>query len=174
MVKYWDRLEPEMKKCEMDITALSIALKISFQAVAKVRDGGSFGSKNNLKAAALFGLDPTWLATGIGQKYAQNTAQLTAPSAFLSTTGGPGGAAVSQDTASPPSSPESIGQAVEFIASKLAPLDQGTRETIATLVHEAICKPEKTAANLAAIQALVRFATGKIETEAYLHTAKAS
>lgn len=100
--------------------------------------------------------------------------QLTAPSAFLSATGGPGGAAVSQDTASPPSSPESIGQAVEFIASKLAPLDQGTRETIATLVHEAICKPEKTAANLAAIQALVRFATGKIETEAYLHTAKAS
>ena len=110
MVKYWDRLEPEMKKCEMDITALSIALKISFQAVAKVRDGGSFGSKNNLKAAALFGLDPTWLATGIGQKYAQNTAQLTAPSAFLSATGGPGGAAVSQD---PASQSQSVGQAVD-------------------------------------------------------------
>lgn len=72
MVKYWDRLKPEMDNAEprLDITGLADALKISFQAVAKVRDGGSFGSQNNLKAAKLFGLNPEWLATGKGQKYA--------------------------------------------------------------------------------------------------------
>jgi hypothetical protein len=87
MVKYWDRLEPEMTAREMDITALSKALKVSFQAVAKVRDGGSFGSKNNLKAAAIFGLNPNWLATGNGQKHAETTARHTASLPQVSASG---------------------------------------------------------------------------------------
>ena len=68
MVKYWDRLKPEMDAKKMDITKFSEAMGISFQAVAKVRDGGSFGTKNNIKAAELLGLSSDWLATGKGEK----------------------------------------------------------------------------------------------------------
>lgn len=53
-----------------DITALSKAMSISFQAVAKVRDGGAFGKDNNFKAAKLFGLEPEWLSSGKGPKKA--------------------------------------------------------------------------------------------------------
>ena len=71
MVNYWDRLKPEMDAKGMDITKLAEAMGISFQAVAKVRDGGSFGKDNNIKAAKLFGLNSDWLATGKGPKMAQ-------------------------------------------------------------------------------------------------------
>lgn len=54
----------------MSIPRLAERLGVSFQAVAKVRDGGAFGSENNLKAAKLFGLNPEWLATGRGKKFA--------------------------------------------------------------------------------------------------------
>lgn len=87
MVNYWDRLKSGMDVSKMDgkpmdDTALSKALGISFQAVAKVRKGGSFGSKNNLKAAKLFNFNPEWLATGKGEKYAiysQNHDQIRNP-----------------------------------------------------------------------------------------------
>ena len=69
MVKYWERLKPAMDAKKLDITALAAAMDISFQAVAKVRDGGAFGSTNNLKAAKLLGLNPEWLATGKGAKF---------------------------------------------------------------------------------------------------------
>ena len=64
MTTYWERLKPEMDAREWGITELAAALKVSFQAIAKVRDGGSLGSENNFKAAQLFGLDPEWLARG--------------------------------------------------------------------------------------------------------------
>lgn len=70
MVKYWDRLKPEMDAEGMDITKFAERMGISFQAVAKVRDGGSFGTKNNIKAARLFGLNSDWLASGKGPKKA--------------------------------------------------------------------------------------------------------
>lgn len=73
MVKYWDRLKPEIDSRGWDIAETARQLKVSFQAVAKVRDGGSFGSKNNLKAAKLFGLDAEWLATGKGPRRATVT-----------------------------------------------------------------------------------------------------
>lgn len=68
MVKYWDRLKPEMDAEGMGIQEVANALGISFQAVVKVRDGGSFGSANNIKAAKLFGVSSDWLATGRGPK----------------------------------------------------------------------------------------------------------
>jgi len=68
MVNYWDRLKPEMDAHDMDITKLAKAMGISFQAVAKVRDGGSFGTENNIKAAKLLGLNSDWLACGKGPK----------------------------------------------------------------------------------------------------------
>lgn len=70
MVKYWDRLQPEMKAKGWDITRLAAEMKISFQAVDKVKKGGSFGSTNNLKAAKIFGVNPEWLATGKGPRLA--------------------------------------------------------------------------------------------------------
>lgn len=59
-----------------------------------------------------------------------------------------------------------ISQTLEQLNSLLSGVDSGTRETIANLTQESICKPDKAQANIAAIEALVRFATGKIETAA--------
>ena len=72
MVKYWDRLKPEMDRRGMDVAATARALGVTFQAVAKVKDGGAFGSTNNLKAAAFFGVDPTYLANGRGVRQVSN------------------------------------------------------------------------------------------------------
>lgn len=68
MVEYWDRLKPLMDDKDWDITRLANELQVSYQAIKKVRDGGALGSKNNLKAARIFKVNPDWLATGIGQK----------------------------------------------------------------------------------------------------------
>lgn len=69
MSTYWSRINPEMDAKKMEIQGLADALGVSFQAVVKVRDGGALGSKNNFKAANLFGVNPEWLATGKGQKH---------------------------------------------------------------------------------------------------------
>jgi transcriptional regulator with XRE-family HTH domain len=54
---------------KIDKQALAERLGISYQAVRKVLElGGSFGSKNNLKVAELFGVPPTWLASGESEK----------------------------------------------------------------------------------------------------------
>lgn len=63
---YWDRLKPAMDAKGWGMQQLADAIGCSYQAVVKVRDGGSFGVKNNIKAASALGLDPTWLATGSG------------------------------------------------------------------------------------------------------------
>lgn len=68
MVEYWDRLESLMGD-GWDATRLAKELKVSYQAIKKVRDGGAFGSTNNFKAAKLFGVDPEWLSSGKGNKY---------------------------------------------------------------------------------------------------------
>ena len=57
-----------------------------------------------------------------------------------------------------------ISQTLAQLNALLAGFDTGTRETIANLTQESICKPDKAEANIAAIEVLVRFATGKIET----------
>lgn len=44
MLEYWDRLKPEMDSKRLEIQGLADALGISFQAVVKVREGGSFGA----------------------------------------------------------------------------------------------------------------------------------
>lgn len=65
---YWDRLKPALDAHRMSVSALADALGITYQAVKKVRDGGDFGSTNNLRAARLLGLNPEWLATGTGPR----------------------------------------------------------------------------------------------------------
>jgi phage repressor protein C with HTH and peptisase S24 domain len=61
---YWTRLKAEMDKKGWDISALADRLGVSYQAVNKVKNGGAFGSQNNIKAARLFGVSPEYLATG--------------------------------------------------------------------------------------------------------------
>jgi hypothetical protein len=59
-----------MGEKNLDKQGLADKLKISYQGVRKVLElGGAFGSKNNLKAAELFGVNPVWLATGTGEKF---------------------------------------------------------------------------------------------------------
>jgi len=57
-------MQPAVKKKGWSIQQLADAIGVSYQAVLKVRDGGGFSSKNNIKAAEVLGLDPVWLATG--------------------------------------------------------------------------------------------------------------
>jgi transcriptional regulator with XRE-family HTH domain len=69
METYANRLRPLMDEQKIDKQALADALGVSYQSVRKVLElGGSFGSKNNLRAAELFGVSPTWLASGEGEK----------------------------------------------------------------------------------------------------------
>jgi SOS-response transcriptional repressor LexA len=83
MVNYWDRLKPEMDAKGMTVSQLARAMGISFQAVAKVRDGGAFGSDNNIKAAKLFGLNSDWLASGKGQKKLIENVTALSPSPLM-------------------------------------------------------------------------------------------
>lgn len=69
---YWERLKPEMDAEGITAASLAKRLGISYQAVAKVRDGGAFGTENHLKVAALFHLNPEWLMSGKGQKHTQD------------------------------------------------------------------------------------------------------
>ena len=63
---YWERLKPSLDSKGWGIQQFADAIGVSYQAVVKVRDGGAFGSKNNIKAANVLGLNPAWLATGEG------------------------------------------------------------------------------------------------------------
>jgi hypothetical protein len=67
MTTYADRLRLLMEDAGMDIPTLAAKLGITYQGVRKVLElGGAFGSKNNLKAAELFKVNPAWLASGNG------------------------------------------------------------------------------------------------------------
>lgn len=66
----WERLQPELDSRIWGTQQLADALGVSYQAMRKVRDGSSFGTTNNLKAAKVLGLSPEWLATGRGEKHA--------------------------------------------------------------------------------------------------------
>lgn len=60
----WDRLEPLMREHGYTVSSLAKKLGVSYQAIGKVKDGGNFGTSNNLAAAKLFGVRPEWLAQG--------------------------------------------------------------------------------------------------------------
>lgn len=74
---YWSRLKPEMDAKGLDKSQLASALKVTYQAIDKLdKKGGSLGSKNNILAAKLLGLNPEWLATGKGAKQASGVVSL--------------------------------------------------------------------------------------------------
>jgi hypothetical protein len=70
MVDYWQRLKKAMDDKSardgkpFEIAELAQAMNVSYQAVAKVKNGGSFGKDNNIKAARVLAVSSDWLATG--------------------------------------------------------------------------------------------------------------
>lgn len=72
--EYKDRLDEAMNTPQppISVAALARALKVSDQAVYKALDGRtkSFSAANNVLAAELCGVNPSWLATGRGHKLA--------------------------------------------------------------------------------------------------------
>lgn len=60
----WDRLEPLMREHGYTISSLAKKLGVSYQAIGKVKQGGNFGTSNNIAVAKLFGVRPEWLAQG--------------------------------------------------------------------------------------------------------------
>jgi transcriptional regulator with XRE-family HTH domain len=71
--EYKDRLTKAMEDEKVSPAQLARDLKISYQAVAKVLNGGRFGVENNLKAARRLKVRSEWLATGKGQKHADSS-----------------------------------------------------------------------------------------------------
>lgn len=67
---YSDRLIEAMKAAGVSTTDLARAIGISYQAVKKAREGGQFGSENNIAAARYLGVNSEWLATGKGTRVA--------------------------------------------------------------------------------------------------------
>lgn len=72
MIEYWTRLKAAMEaksareKIPFGVTELADSMGVSYQAVAKVKNGGSFGKDNNIKAAKILCVNSDWLATGEG------------------------------------------------------------------------------------------------------------
>ncbi len=70
---YRTRLKELMDAKGVGRNELALAIGISYQGVRKVFDSdGAFGSANNLKAAAYFGVNPQWLADGTGDRLPKN------------------------------------------------------------------------------------------------------
>ncbi len=59
-----------MSDAGVSASALAAAMTLSYQAVKKVLDGKtrSFTAQNNSLAASILGINPDWLASGIGDK----------------------------------------------------------------------------------------------------------
>lgn len=57
-----------MKAAGISTSELARQMGVSYQAVKKVMNGGSFGKDNNVLAAKILGVHSDWLATGKGPK----------------------------------------------------------------------------------------------------------
>lgn len=67
---YQERLAEAMQDAGVDVSRLASQLGVSYQAVKKVMDGKtkSLTAANNAAAAQFLSVDPSWLASGRGQK----------------------------------------------------------------------------------------------------------
>lgn len=70
MVEYGDRLQQAMSAAGMSTSELARRMGLSYQAVKKVLNGGSFNTENNSAAAKVLGVHSDWLATGKGERVA--------------------------------------------------------------------------------------------------------
>jgi len=139
-------------------SALADAVGMSYAQYQNLRDGANdprSGKKRGMRK------ETAWRFEDAGKRprgwLDQPHIDGNAPGATLTSSIDGGGATAST---------LSFEQILAALNARLASVDAGTRETIANLTHEAICKPDKAQANIAAIEALMRFATGKIETAA--------
>lgn len=64
-----------MKSAGISTSELARQMGVSYQAVKKVLNGGSFGKDNNILAAKILGVYSDWLATGKGPKKQTAAAQ---------------------------------------------------------------------------------------------------
>ena len=99
----------------MDLKGLSIqgvadALKISYQAVKKVKNGGAFGRQNHLRAAKLLELNAEWLATGKGPQRLEANRPIELDSE------------------------SKLESALDEIARVIEPLDESRRDEVASLL----------------------------------------
>ena len=67
---YGERLGQAMKASGVSTSELARRMGISYQAVKKVLNGGSFGTENHRTAARLLGVEGEWLLTGKGTRVA--------------------------------------------------------------------------------------------------------
>lgn len=125
----WDRMKPELEARGWGVSQLAKELKITYQAVKKVRDGGSFNSENNLKAAAVLGLNPTWLALGKGPKQAGQNASPKGESTEASVT----------PIERAASSPYSV---VKSLAAMLSALGVDERKYAGAILEELVKNPD--------------------------------
>lgn len=74
MVDYAERLKGAMASANVSTQALATGMGLSYQAVKKVLNGTSkaFTALNNVLAARVLNVNPTWLATGEGEQNATN------------------------------------------------------------------------------------------------------
>jgi SOS-response transcriptional repressor LexA len=72
---YSERLLQAMQDAKIGTAELARAIKVSYQAIRKVQEGGKFGTENHLKVAQRLGVSSEWLANGKGPKKADAESQ---------------------------------------------------------------------------------------------------
>lgn len=70
VVEYSERLAGAMKAANISTSELARQMGVSYQAVKKALNGGSFGKDNNILAAKALGVHSEWLANGKGRRVA--------------------------------------------------------------------------------------------------------
>jgi phage repressor protein C with HTH and peptisase S24 domain len=79
----WERITPALKERGWWIAELARELKVSYQAVKKVAEGGAFGAVNTAKVANLLGLRSEYVATGEGPERQEPGLAHLAPAGLL-------------------------------------------------------------------------------------------
>lgn len=160
MVDYWSRLESLMVD-DWDATRLAAELKVSYQAVKKVRDGGAFGSVNNFKAANLFGVNPEWLASGKGNKYPAAIFPSVRAAEEATTYGtSPLGRAQAAINLEAPT----LAQAIRCLSGYLEPMDATTKRRVGGLLADLVEDPQAHEQIAAMMEAALRSARPRVET----------
>lgn len=116
----WTRLKPFFGEGEVKARAVADKLEVTVQAATKLMDGGGLGVENLFAVSKKYGLNPYWLYSGDGEKFAQ-----TSREAAHITPAKPG---------------------ARYLAARLAellvPLDTTDRKTAAVILQDMAAQPE--------------------------------
>lgn len=114
---------------------LARAMKISYQSIKKVADGGSFGVDNNFKAAKLLGVSPQWLASEEGPKYPDGE--------MVGVLHEQGDALHARAIATNQSSELSVSDHLQAIGAVIASSDELTRAQIKPILEQLLRAPDQ-------------------------------